>query len=198
LRLTIPNENGRKQIFTIHTRQLAEHKRLSSDVSIDELASLTANYTGAEIAGVVKSAVSFTLNERINVRDLKKSIDVSNLVVQRHHFLLALNELKPAFGVDEDVLSRYYPRGICEFSSVFAEQKQQLEQYISTLAEREFSTLMTFLLVASSSCGLTALSTYLASHGEEMKMVFVLIFFKFSKMHINLQCLLLLLMTLIN
>jgi vesicle-fusing ATPase len=35
---------------------------LSSDISIEELAKLTKNFTGAEIEAVVKSAASFSFN----------------------------------------------------------------------------------------------------------------------------------------
>lgn len=163
--VNFPNEPGRQQIFKIHTRSLAKNKRLGSDVSIEELAVKTPNYTGAEIAGVVKSAVSFALNERIGVKNVKQNIDVSNLVVHKEHFDLALNEVKPAFGIDDDTLTAFYPRGICDFSKSFTKQKRQMGEYISTLNDREFSTLMSFLIIGPSGAGLTALATYLASHG---------------------------------
>lgn len=42
---------------------MKEHKLLAGDVDLAELASLTNNYSGAEIESVVKSATSFALFE---------------------------------------------------------------------------------------------------------------------------------------
>ncbi|KAF4738537.1 hypothetical protein FOZ62_012745, partial [Perkinsus olseni] len=54
----LPDEEGRNEIFNIHTKQMREHGYLGSDVSIPHLANVTQNYSGAEIAGVVRSAAS--------------------------------------------------------------------------------------------------------------------------------------------
>lgn len=91
----LPDENGRKQIFLIHTKQMRENKMLADDVDIDELAgkarvvtrsirllkpcffsrmffffrclstAKTKNFSGAEIAGVCRSAASFATNRCI-------------------------------------------------------------------------------------------------------------------------------------
>jgi vesicle-fusing ATPase len=47
-----------------------KNELVSDKVSLDELAKSTKNYTGAEIAGVVKSAASFSLNRANNLFDL--------------------------------------------------------------------------------------------------------------------------------
>lgn len=41
----------------------------------------TKNFSGAEIQGLVKSAISFALNRQINMSDLSKQIDETNLKV---------------------------------------------------------------------------------------------------------------------
>lgn len=55
----LPDEIGRQQILKIHTDLLYKRNAIDSDVSIDELATLTKNFTGAEIESLVKSASSF-------------------------------------------------------------------------------------------------------------------------------------------
>ena len=49
----IPDEKGRVQIINIHTDKMRANKKMGSDVSIEELAKLTKNFSGAEIEGKV-------------------------------------------------------------------------------------------------------------------------------------------------
>lgn len=44
----LPNQAGREQILRIHTKELAKNNLLDN-VSIEKLAELTKNFTGAEI-----------------------------------------------------------------------------------------------------------------------------------------------------
>lgn len=116
IEIHLPDEPGRGEIFNIHTKTLHDNNKLSSDVDIAELAKITPNYTGAEIAGIVKSAVSFALNKRIDINNLSE-IDINDMQVCREDFIHALDECKPAFGVEEDVLSRMIERGIIDYNN---------------------------------------------------------------------------------
>ena len=49
---------------------MSENKFLSKDVDVSDLAKKTQNYSGAEIEGLVKSAVSFALTRHVNVADI--------------------------------------------------------------------------------------------------------------------------------
>lgn len=42
----------------------------------------TKNFSGAEIEGLVKSAASFALNRHVDVNDLSKQVDTSNIKVR--------------------------------------------------------------------------------------------------------------------
>lgn len=46
---------------------MKKHELLENDVDLAELASLTKNFSGAEIAGLIKSASSFAFNRHIKV-----------------------------------------------------------------------------------------------------------------------------------
>lgn len=61
LEIGLPDEMGRRQIFDIHTKNQRKRDLIASDVDFDALAECTKNYTGAEIKGVVDSAVTFCL-----------------------------------------------------------------------------------------------------------------------------------------
>ena len=62
-------------------------------VNIDRLAKITKNYTGAEIEAVCSSAASFAFFKDADLNNMPK--------VNMYHFELALNEIKPSFGVNE-------------------------------------------------------------------------------------------------
>jgi len=64
----LPDENGRAQILRIHTARMREHGKLAPDVNIAELASSTKNFSGAEIEGLVRAAISTAMNQLVKVR----------------------------------------------------------------------------------------------------------------------------------
>lgn len=49
--------------------------------NMEELARRTKNFTGAEIEGLVKSAASFAFERGIDVKDLKKTPNLENLII---------------------------------------------------------------------------------------------------------------------
>lgn len=69
LEISLPDEFGRVQILNIHTSKMKENGVLGDDVNIEEIAKLTKNFSGAEIAGLVRSATSFALNRHIEAND---------------------------------------------------------------------------------------------------------------------------------
>jgi vesicle-fusing ATPase len=67
IEISLPDEQGRVQILNIHTNKMRTNGVMASDVNIEELASLTKNFSGAELNGLVKSATSFAFNRHIKV-----------------------------------------------------------------------------------------------------------------------------------
>lgn len=156
IEVNLPDEKGRLQIFNIHTSSLRESKRLSKDVDLKELARESSNYTGAEIAGVVKSAVSFAMNERINIEKINEKLDISNLVVTRQHMMQALMEVRPAFGVEEDTLAKLCQRGMINYSDEFISTRSMMEKYLDALKNDPNQSLMSFCISGLPKCGQTA------------------------------------------
>ena len=90
--IQLPDEEGRVQIFEIQTKKMRENNMLATDVSLKELASLTKNFSGAEIEGLVKSASSFAINKTVNIgtgATKLKTKDIANMKVTRQDFLNA-------------------------------------------------------------------------------------------------------------
>lgn len=117
LEISLPDETGRRQIFRIHTAKMTKEGMLDKNVNIDELASKTKNFSGAEIEGLVKSAASFALNRNVKF-DPKTGVTFSknSVKVIREDFIRALEETKPAFGVNEDELEKFLRGGIIKYS----------------------------------------------------------------------------------
>lgn len=69
-------------------------------------AARTKNFSGAELEGVVKSAVSYALNRQLSMDDLTKPVDEESIKVTMDDFLNALHEIIPAFGASTDDLER--------------------------------------------------------------------------------------------
>ncbi|CAK8680854.1 unnamed protein product [Clavelina lepadiformis] len=61
LEIGLPDEDGRLQILSIHTQKMKDSQALSGDVDLENIAKLTANFTGAELAGLVRAALSRAL-----------------------------------------------------------------------------------------------------------------------------------------
>jgi vesicle-fusing ATPase len=99
---------------------------LANDVDLEELARCTKNYTGAEIAAVCGSARNYALFGREEQKDLAKAIkeqQTSNKFVERMvsmiDFRLSLDEIKPAFGIDDKSLENHLRGGIYNHGSEF-------------------------------------------------------------------------------
>jgi hypothetical protein len=67
MEISLPDETGRLQILNIHTAKMKNNGVMDRDVNLPELASLTKNFSGAEIGGLVKSATSFAFNRHVKV-----------------------------------------------------------------------------------------------------------------------------------
>lgn len=117
MEINLPDEAGRQQIISIQTAKMRTNGVMDPDVDLMELASLTKNFSGAEIAGLVKSATSFAFNRHVKVGTMAGIDDnVEDMKVNRDDFLHALNEVTPAFGVAEEELNQVVQNGIMHFA----------------------------------------------------------------------------------
>jgi vesicle-fusing ATPase len=117
IEISLPDEAGRIQILNIHTSKMKDNKVMAPDVDVTELASLTKNFSGAELQGLVRSATTFAFNRHIKVGTMAGISDnVSDMQITRADFLSALEEVHAAFGVSEEELSTVVDNGIIHFS----------------------------------------------------------------------------------
>ena len=123
LEVSLPDLVGRRDILRIHTRSMRANGALAEDAacfidaedaacSIDmaatnqrSLASLTEHFTGAELAGLVRSAASFALG-RTAVEGGEGSGE--GVTVARADFEQALSEVRPARGRRDEQMARRF------------------------------------------------------------------------------------------
>ncbi|KAJ1808494.1 transport between ER and Golgi ATPase protein [Coemansia sp. RSA 2523] len=164
IEIGLPDEAGRLQIIKIHTAKIRDNNILGSDVDLSELAELSKNYSGAEIAGVVKSASSYAFNRHIKVADTAElSQDISNMQIMRQDFLNALDEVKPAFGIASEEFEQYAGNEIIEFAPHVADTLQKGRLFVEQVLQSPRSPLVSMLLHGPSGCGKTALAATIAS-----------------------------------
>uniref|UniRef100_A0A3Q3DW97 Vesicle-fusing ATPase n=1 Tax=Hippocampus comes TaxID=109280 RepID=A0A3Q3DW97_HIPCM len=118
MEIGLPDEKGRVQILTIHTNKMRSFKLLAQDVNIPELAAETKNYSGAELEGLVRAAQSTAMNRHIKATSTVE-VDMERaekLQVTRDDFMGSLNnDIKPAFGTNQEDYSSYIMNGIIKW-----------------------------------------------------------------------------------
>jgi proteasome regulatory subunit len=74
IEVPLPDENGRKEIFLVHTRKM----NLAKDVSVEKLAKMTEGFSGADIKGVCIEAGYNAIRdgrEKVMMKDFVKAIE---------------------------------------------------------------------------------------------------------------------------
>ncbi|PAA73357.1 hypothetical protein BOX15_Mlig016436g1, partial [Macrostomum lignano] len=120
MEISLPDEHGRHQILGIHTSKIRDNGKLSPDVDVRELAAKTKNFSGAELAGLVRAATVTAMNRLVQASE-KVQVDpdaIEKLCVTRHDFLHALEyDIRPSFGAQEEELDRYVTGGLVKWGN---------------------------------------------------------------------------------
>ena len=98
----VPDEEGRKRIFEVHTRD----KPLADAIDLEWLAAETEGYVGADIEAVTREASMAASREFINSVDPDDMPDtIENVRISKEHFERALEEVQPS--VTPETRERY-------------------------------------------------------------------------------------------
>ncbi|WP_409199922.1 CDC48 family AAA ATPase [Methanobrevibacter sp. DSM 116169] len=92
IKVETPDEEGRKSIFEVHTKDMP----LSDDVKIENLAKHTDGYVGADIEGVCREAAMLALRDNLDV----ETIDMK-------YFKEAMHKIKPSKSPDDEEMVHY-------------------------------------------------------------------------------------------
>jgi vesicle-fusing ATPase len=163
IEISLPDESGRCDIFSIHTAKMRENNILDPDVDLPELASMTKNYSGAEINGVVKAAASFAFSRHTEVGQMAAvKQDVASMKVNRADFMLALTEVTAAYGVSEAELQDAVSLGIMPYSTYISSTMEEMKRVVGMIKDdpNKFST--SVLFHGPKGAGKTALAAQIA------------------------------------
>mmetsp|Transcript_1511 Transcript_1511/g.2494 ORF Transcript_1511/g.2494 Transcript_1511/m.2494 type:complete len:811 (+) Transcript_1511:104-2536(+) len=92
----VPDENGRLEIFRIHTRNM----KLDEDVDPESIAKDTHGFVGADMAALCTEAAMQCIREKMDLIDIEEeTIDaeiLSSMAVTQEHFKFALGHSNPS------------------------------------------------------------------------------------------------------
>ena len=167
IEIGLPDEAGRTQILKIHSAKMSENEFLGQDVDVADLARRTKNFSGAEIEGLVKSAVSFALSRQVDFQNLgSMEIDEDNVKIEHADFERALGEVQPAFGAATDTFERCRLNGIISPGEKFEKLHHTCRALVEQVRVSEKTPMLTCLLEGGSGSGKTALAATLAIGSE--------------------------------
>jgi len=169
MEIGLPNEAGRVQILNIHTGTMREHDKLADDVDIAELASLSKNFSGAELEGLVRAAQSTAMNRLIKATS-KVEIEpdaIEKLKITRRDFMHALqNDCKPAFGSSKGEMDKYLSQGIVQWGDSVSRVLGDGDIVTSQIKTSDQTSLITMLLEGPPGAGKTALAAKIALRSD--------------------------------
>ncbi|XP_067869271.1 vesicle-fusing ATPase isoform X1 [Heterodontus francisci] len=165
MEIGLPDEKGRVQILNIHTARMREHNLLSDDVDVLELAQETKNFSGAELEGLVRAAQSTAMNRHIKAAT-KVEVDMEKaekLQVLRGDFFTSLeNDIKPAFGINQEDYDSYIMNGIIVWGDPVTRALDDGELLVQQTKNSDRTPLVSVLLEGPPNSGKTALAAKIA------------------------------------
>ncbi|XP_060242572.1 vesicle-fusing ATPase isoform X2 [Meriones unguiculatus] len=169
MEIGLPDEKGRLQILHIHTARMRGHQLLSADVDIKELAVETKNFSGAELEGLVRAAQSTAMNRHIKA-STKVEVDMEkaeSLQVTRGDFLASLeNDIKPAFGTNQEDYASYIMNGIIKWGDPVTHVLDDGELLVQQTKNSDRTPLVSVLLEGPPHSGKTALAAKIAEESN--------------------------------
>ncbi|KAM7067558.1 vesicle-fusing ATPase isoform 1-T1 [Molossus nigricans] len=169
MEIGLPDEKGRLQILHIHTARMRGHQLLSADVDIKELAVETKNFSGAELEGLVRAAQSTAMNRHIKA-STKVEVDMEkaeSLQVTRGDFLASLeNDIKPAFGTNQEDYASYIMNGIIKWGDPVTRVLEDGELLVQQAKNSDRTPLVSVLLEGPPHSGKTALAAKIAEESN--------------------------------
>lgn len=92
IKVDVPNEDARLEIFKVHTKGMP----LAKDVKLSKLAKNTEGYVGADIEAVCREAAMLTLRDNLDAKEVNMSF-----------FNKAMDKVKPKSKNDNDLVHYY-------------------------------------------------------------------------------------------
>ncbi len=132
IEIGLPDESGRKEILSIHTKQMKLTGHMDNTVNLNDIASNTKNFTGAEIESVVKTSVSYALSRELDPANLSQAKNI-NPIVTKSDFERSLREIKPQFGTRSALIDIICSTPLELYSTQYEETYHDIKDKINAL-----------------------------------------------------------------
>lgn len=119
----VPNEDARRDIFSVHTSDMP----VSDEVSIDMLAEQTSGFVGADIAALTREAALESIQAEASQSDTTDDIDTDNIIVSMKEFNTAMTVVDPSTLRESSATK---PNVSYEDVGGLTEQKQRLKETV--------------------------------------------------------------------
>ncbi|XP_050278564.1 vesicle-fusing ATPase-like isoform X1 [Quercus robur] len=162
LEVGVPDERGRLEILKIHTQSLVETSLLEPAINLEEIARLTPNWTGADLAGLARFALSNAI-----YRTMESTLGP----IDKERIKVSLNDFKD--GIEErhatknsaivDKLDNHRVNALLDISHVdpvFTAFKR-VDQIANQLLCCKSHHFFTCLLAGPNGCGKTTLAAHI-------------------------------------
>ncbi len=160
IEIGLPAKRDRAEILDIHLRSLEANKSLDT---LDKATLVThmSNFTGAEIASVVRNAVSYATASLVRIQDTKIIKSDAPIRVTQAHLLRAIDATVPRFGKKHFKLP----------ATLWPHLAQTTPSLVDTLVQQQTRKLTRVVVTGKSGTGKTTLvkvmSQKLSEHGYD-------------------------------
>ncbi|XP_067931362.1 vesicle-fusing ATPase 2-like isoform X1 [Watersipora subatra] len=164
MEIGLPDEDGRVQILTIHTSLMNNNGKLHDDVNLSELAAQTKNFSGAELAGLVRAATATAMNRYIKpTSKIELEPDASKKIKILHKdFKAALKDIKPVFGCSENEIEPLMAYGVLNWGEPVSKVLHDGALLLSQAKNCEETYLVSVLIEGQPQSGKTTLAAKIA------------------------------------
>jgi vesicle-fusing ATPase len=163
--ISLPDEAGRVEILQIHTAKMRKSNHLADEVSLDDIAKRTKNFSGAEIEGMVRAATSWAFNRRVNIKTLTSSgkgeLDLDDVKVELQDFDRSLKDIQPAFGAQSDDIG-LLDHPILEFAPAVSDVCGTLRLLTQQVRESSTTSVISVLIDGAVGAGKSSLAGFCA------------------------------------
>lgn len=157
IEIGLPDDKGRKDILKIHTDKIIKNGYISSNIDFEKIVEKTKNYTGAEIEGVVKNAVSYAISreldpKNLNIKDIKP-------IISQDDFLKSIDEITPQFGSKSKIIDTICNKKLELYDTEYKNIYTTIKNSINLLQN---GNKMSFLIAGPNYIGKTKLVSHIA------------------------------------
>eukprot|EP01129_Flabellula_baltica_P016154 TRINITY_DN8478_c0_g1_i1.p1 TRINITY_DN8478_c0_g1~~TRINITY_DN8478_c0_g1_i1.p1 ORF type:complete len:701 (-),score=148.39 TRINITY_DN8478_c0_g1_i1:21-2123(-) len=165
IQVNLPDENGRKEILAIHTKDMRENEKIAPDVDLNAYARKTKNFSGADLAGMVQNAQTYAMSRHIDPFDMKE-INEEEILVSDADFERAFEETEPAFGANNKDILGSLPKKFVIYHEDLRNLMNSVNEMMDRLTSSSILSHHSLLLEGPRDSGKTTLATKLALNGK--------------------------------